>query len=64
MSEPLLTVSRVTKSFKEVTALQDVDVTFNSGEVVGLVGGNGAGKTTLLRLLCGCTAHHQAMSKG
>ena len=53
MSEPLLTVSRVTKSFKEVTALQDVDVTFNSGEVVGLVGGNGAGKTTLLRLLCG-----------
>ena len=53
MSEPLLTVSSVTKSFKDVTALQDVDVTFHSGEVVGLVGGNGAGKTTLLRLLCG-----------
>ena len=53
MTEPLLTVSSVTKSFKDVTALQDVDVTFHSGEVVGLVGGNGAGKTTLLRLLCG-----------
>tara|TARA_B100001540_G_scaffold281383_1_gene271432 strand:- start:379 stop:1185 length:807 start_codon:yes stop_codon:yes gene_type:complete len=53
LSEPLLTVSSVTKSFKDVTALQDVDVTFHSGEVVGLVGGNGAGKTTLLRLLCG-----------
>ena len=53
MSSPLLTVSCVTKSFQEVTALQEVDVSFQAGEVVGLVGGNGAGKTTLLRLLCG-----------
>ena len=53
MSETLLTVSGVTKSFKDVTALQNVDLQFDSGEVVGLVGGNGAGKTTLLRLLCG-----------
>ena len=53
MNQALLTVSEVTKSFQEVTALQDVDISFHSGEVVGLVGGNGAGKTTLLRLLCG-----------
>ena len=53
MSNTLLTVSGVTKSFKDVTALQNVDLQFDSGEVVGLVGGNGAGKTTLLRLLCG-----------
>ncbi len=53
MSNTLLTVSAVTKSFKDVTALQNVDLHFDSGEVVGLVGGNGAGKTTLLRLLCG-----------
>ena len=53
MSDTLLTVSGVTKSFKDVTALQNVDLQFDSGEVVGLVGGNGAGKTTLLRLLCG-----------
>ena len=53
MSNTLLTVSGVTKSFKDVTALQHVDLQFDSGEVVGLVGGNGAGKTTLLRLLCG-----------
>ena len=53
MSNTLLTVSGVTKSFKDVTALQHVDLQFDSGEDVGLVGGNGAGKTTLLRLLCG-----------
>ncbi len=53
MSETLLKVSNVTKTFKDVTALLDVDISFQSGEVIGLVGGNGAGKTTLLRLLCG-----------
>mgnify|MGYP001326239734 CR=1 FL=1 len=53
MTTPLLTVSGVTKSFRDITALQMVDVSFHAGEVVGLVGGNGAGKTTLLRLLCG-----------
>ena len=39
MSNTLLTVSGVTKSFKDVTALQNVDLHFDSGEVVGLVGG-------------------------
>ena len=36
-----------------VRALDDVSVTFASGDRVALVGGNGAGKTTLLRVLAG-----------
>jgi len=53
LKQPLLTVTGVTKRFGDIIALDNIDVNFHAGEVVGLVGGNGAGKTTLLRLLCG-----------
>ncbi len=53
MTNPLLIVDSVTKRFGDIVALDDVSVTFERGEVIGLVGGNGAGKTTLLRLMCG-----------
>ena len=53
MSETLLSLVGVGKSFKEVDALTHVDLEIKSGQVIGLVGGNGAGKTTLLRLMAG-----------
>ena len=53
MSETLLSLVGVGKSFKEVDALIHVDLEIKSGQVIGLVGGNGAGKTTLLRLMAG-----------
>ena len=53
MTDALLSLSGVAKSFKEVDALTHVDLEIHSGQVVGLVGGNGAGKTTLLRLMAG-----------
>jgi len=53
MSESLLTLSGVAKSFDEVDALTHIDLKINAGQVIGLVGGNGAGKTTLLRLMAG-----------
>jgi ABC-2 type transport system ATP-binding protein len=37
---------------RSVTAVDDVSLTVNEGELYGLLGPNGAGKTTLIRLLC------------
>jgi len=42
--------------FGRFQALKDVNVTFNVGELIGLVGDNEAGKTTLIRVVLGIHA--------
>lgn len=53
MSDSCLTVKNLTKSFGEKTALENVTLTLEEGEILGLVGPNGAGKTTLIKLVMG-----------
>ncbi|MDR2889760.1 MAG: ABC transporter ATP-binding protein [Lachnospiraceae bacterium] len=43
----------IKKTFGSVTAINDLQLTINEGEVYALLGHNGAGKTTTLRLLLG-----------
>lgn len=50
---PLLVVSDVAMEFGGVKALQDVSLSVNSGEVLGVIGPNGAGKTTLFSVISG-----------
>ncbi|NYV73431.1 ABC transporter ATP-binding protein [Streptomyces sp. UH6] len=49
----VLDVSGVTMKFGGLTAVREVDLAVNSGEIVGLIGPNGAGKTTFFNCLTG-----------
>jgi len=49
MSEPLLRLEGVTKSFEELQVLQGIDLALAPHEVVALIGSSGSGKSTLLK---------------
>lgn len=46
-------VKGIQKQFGDFVALNNVDLNFNSGELVALLGPSGCGKTTLLRIIAG-----------
>ncbi|MCI1983169.1 MAG: ABC transporter ATP-binding protein [Bifidobacteriaceae bacterium] len=46
-----LVISHLSKKFEAKTVLKDIDFTFESGKIYGLLGRNGAGKTTLFNCL-------------
>lgn len=53
MTDDVLATDGLTKSFAGITAVDELDMTVESGELVGLIGPNGAGKTTTLNLITG-----------
>jgi simple sugar transport system ATP-binding protein len=53
MSEELVRMEHIDKFFGRVQALNDVSLTVNQGEIVGLLGDNGAGKSTLIKIMSG-----------
>ncbi|MFI7129297.1 ATP-binding cassette domain-containing protein [Nonomuraea sp. NPDC050153] len=53
MTEPLLRLTDVGKSFVGTDALQDISLEVHAGKVLCLLGDNGAGKSTLIKILSG-----------
>ena len=47
----MISVQAISKSFGEITALDNINLKVHEGEIFGLIGPDGAGKTTLIRIL-------------
>ena len=51
MSNPVLTVSHLKKTFGDNVVLKDIDFFANEKDVVSIIGASGSGKSTLLRCI-------------
>lgn len=55
MSEPIIQIRNLTKTFgtgdQAVTALEDINLDIQQGEIFGIIGLSGAGKSTLVRCI-------------
>ncbi len=52
-NKPLIRASELTKTFNKVEVLKKINIDFNEGDRIALIGQNGAGKTTLIRCILG-----------
>ena len=53
MTEDVIIVEGLTKSFKDNKVLSDINVSFSKAKIHGLIGRNGSGKTILMKCICG-----------
>ena len=51
MNEIILKTNNLSKSYKNFTAINQVNIQINKGDIYGLIGRNGAGKTTLMKII-------------
>ena len=53
MNETAIVTDNLVKKFEDTTAVDDLNLQIQKGELFGLLGPNGAGKTTTINILCG-----------
>lgn len=49
----IVEISNLSKTFKKVTALDNVNLEIKKGDIYGLLGPNGAGKSTMINIISG-----------
>ena len=49
----MISIQHLRKRFRKLNALEDINATFNKGQVIALIGPNGSGKTTLIKSILG-----------
>lgn len=59
----VIEVNHLTKQYRNVVALDQVNLQINEGDIYGLIGRNGAGKSSLLRILCGQSTQYTGQVK-
>ncbi|QQK76948.1 ABC transporter ATP-binding protein [Salicibibacter cibarius] len=55
----MITIQNVNKRYKDIQALQNIDVSIPAGVCYGLVGPNGAGKSSLIKILAGIIKEYE-----
>jgi ABC-2 type transport system ATP-binding protein len=53
MNQPAVDLKQVTKRYSEIVAVNNIDLTLETGEIFALLGPNGSGKSTTLKMLLG-----------
>lgn len=53
MNEKIVEIKNLSKSYGKEKVLNDINLSFNKGQIIGLCGPNGTGKTTLIKILVG-----------
>lgn len=51
--ENVIVVEEVSKSYKGVSVLNHVNISFEKGKIHGIIGRNGSGKTVFIKIICG-----------
>ncbi len=59
MSETIIALENLTKSYYNTVALDNVNLNLKTGQIVGLCGPNGSGKTTLIKILNGLLKRYE-----
>ena len=63
MSEVMISMKGIAKSYGKHRVLEDIDLEINKGDIFGIVGKNGAGKTTMFKILLGLSDYQSGVIK-